>query len=98
MTPPACLECNDGKVPVPSRNSNGPPGATAIELEKTAQSLAALDGAVALPGGTVGWKRDAVPQSLVRPFLMKMSHVLAERVAEGRFAQEDQVIQALLLY
>src|SRR5437762_3749154 len=70
---------------------------TFVVFQQPPQSLTALRRACVLWGVAARRKEQHVALALVIPLVMKMLHILRQRMAERRFSKEDYPRAALLL-
>src|SRR5690349_17709316 len=90
----AFVECVLAFLLVESKNSCG---FTHIVFQEPPEPFATLDGACTLWLLADGRKEEHVVLSLVIPLVMKMLHILCQRMPERRFSKENEPRETLLL-
>src|SRR5438876_173040 len=71
-------------------------GGAMIEVEQSAQLLGFANSPVLTTGPLVG-ERDDIVEPLMIAFVLVVGEILLERVAQGTFAKENQMVETLML-
>ena len=71
-------------------------GGAMIEVKQSAQPLGFANSPVLTTGSLVG-ERDDIVEPLMIAFVLVVGEILLERVAQGTFAKENQLVETLIL-
>ena len=96
VTWPARAGQLDGKAEACERGSRSSGGAM-VEVEQSTQPLGFAQDACTATRSLIG-ERDDIIESLVIAFVPMVGQILLERVAQGTFAEENQMIETFLLH